>query len=1024
MSNKTNIAPFALCALALAHCLVPGVSFAKESVLVPEADGVIHVRIPMLVDTFDSMSIPAGATVEFSPTGSIFVKGSLRIGLDGAGGRYDEPSPDDLLQGVIIRAPTSTVPIGVRGGGLYALNVKFSGGKFMNAFAGSDAVITSSSFETSADVVVMSLYQKSRMVIRDSTVKNSIPGSSQNVAGYSNYVMMDIFDGSYATMTAMTFESPRSQTSLSVFGSSTLRIDDSYFRSCDIGISAFNFGTVRGVGNHFDCIVQPYAFYRGGLIDLKDKVPDCCARVIFLPGLQGTRLYRRGFFGLTEQKLWEPGSIGDIEKLFMDSSGKPLLPGVYIRDIIEKANVLGSYDSKLLARLSPPIYAGFVAYLKKLTSEKAIAGYSLFPYDWRMSPVDIAVPGLIAAIRREANLASNGRVILIAHSYGGLVAKEAMTKLYVNDESEIIQSAILVAVPESGAPQAIFSALHGVERVMFRKTIANAKAMARLAMNMPSAHFLAPSRYFFNFVNIRFSNSSTGVADEYKGSTDADGGYSLISVYNWLVGMVRKADDSVGYKGEHLSALGLSHVPSLSISSSTDSQKSSLYRSGRGLENAIRTYSIVGLDVPTLAGMKYWYAPCLPFPKSIVYAPLSKNECSNVSKLDRISVFSNQGDGTVIFDGKDRRLGKESFFSLREYNARNGSALSHADILESSDIQSAIGDMIRATSTATTSPYGGGESGVGGAENPWFNTRKTAGMDITGYVEGDFSILSSFESAPPRPFSIITLDAQEGIQAIDGDSGSMSGTAAYRTSDGWSFGSADSYGDMSLRSLKDQSISIVFSESVDIPPSADGGQPSVESSVTESFLNIPVGAGSVLRVDTQYVMPDPVRVLTLDVDADGIGDMAIPSRKGASGGLAEYPKASLADYASRVSAALRALAEARVPASRLEIYALRRFGAATIDQTEFYIRAGNPALALLALRKRQIRLAEISEQYRNMLLGLQKGLSGGFWEGFRYLPDRAKKEAEIAKIRAYMRDLARLKVILFDAEARTIDLLS
>ena len=90
---------------------------------------------------------------------------------------------------------------------------------------------------------------------------------------------------------------------------------------------------------------------------------------------------------------------------------------------------------------------------------------------------------------------------------------------------------------------------------------------------------------------------------------------------------------------------------------------------------------------------------------------------------------------------------------------------------------------------------------------------------------------------------------------------------------------------------------------------------------------------------------------------------------------------------------------------------------------ERYLRSGNPSLALLTLKKKQARLAEISKQYSIRITQLERGLLEGILHGFRFPPERAKKDAEILKIRAYIRDLARLKIILKDVERKAIDLL-
>lgn len=153
--------------------------------------------------------------------------------------------------------------------------------------------------------------------------------------------------------------------------------------------------------------------------------------VLFLPGFQGSRLYRQGIAG--EDKLWVPSRNQDAEQLFLDKAGVSIDPGIYTRDIIDSAkNVI-------------PIYDGFINFMDGLAMSDVINGWSAFAYDWRRSVDDIASSAdLVALVNDLADSSDSGKVTIIAHSNGGLIAKLLLNKPSV---AQRVDTLILVATP-------------------------------------------------------------------------------------------------------------------------------------------------------------------------------------------------------------------------------------------------------------------------------------------------------------------------------------------------------------------------------------------------------------------------------------------------------------------------------------------------------------------------------------------------------------------------------------------------
>lgn len=188
------------------------------------------------------------------------------------------------------------------------------------------------------------------------------------------------------------------------------------------------------------------------------------SNVLFLPGIKGTRLYAEG------EKLWEPSGSGAIERLFLDAEGRSADPGVYARtgDVLSQA-------------LSHKFYASFFDDLDT-AKEGGIYGehwqWESAAYDWRLSLTDLAIRGaryddriyygeangipyIEQLLRDLAATSVTGKVTLIAHSNGGLVAKALMRKFGDGETAALIDKVVFVGVPQSGAPQALAAALFG-----------------------------------------------------------------------------------------------------------------------------------------------------------------------------------------------------------------------------------------------------------------------------------------------------------------------------------------------------------------------------------------------------------------------------------------------------------------------------------------------------------------------------------------------------------------------------------
>ncbi len=257
--------------------------------------------------------------------------------------------------------------------------------------------------------------------------------------------------------------------------------------------------------------------------------------VAFLPGIKGSRLYKEDsgcdfllFSCDDENELWPPINEGDVKDLFLSGTGLSNQT-VYVKDegVFEKH---GSIIN---------LYTTFLSEMETLETEKKIKEFKPLAYDWRLSLDDLVEKGiennnlidfsitppmhpwyfyrddayLIKEIKRLANESYTGKVTLIGHSNGGLLAKKIVQALGEEEASRIIDDIILVGAPQAGAPQAFAALLFGHGEALPKDTCAGSgilfdfcslitgRGTARaLAENAPMAYHLLPSQAYFDAI--------------------------------------------------------------------------------------------------------------------------------------------------------------------------------------------------------------------------------------------------------------------------------------------------------------------------------------------------------------------------------------------------------------------------------------------------------------------------------------------------------------------------------------------
>ena len=381
--------------------------------------------------------------------------------------------------------------------------------------------------------------------------------------------------------------------------------------------------------------------------------------VVFLPGLEASRLYRNG--AVSENQLWDPNRHQDIQDLFLKNDGTSKLSGIYTRDIVDTIDIS-----------TQNIYKSFIQTMDGLVADHTIKAWKALPYDWRFdfNPV-INSSNMIAQIEQMAAASDTGKVTIIAHSNGGLVAKALITRLKAQGKAGLVDKLVLVAVPQMGTPKAIEALLHG-EDVTWLKGLFVPRYLTRsLAEHMQSAFNLLPTEAYFAKVDdpvIEFDRNAKSTEDFRRkyGNNIA----SAAKMRDFLKGI----DGRKTPKAEDVISPNVL-LPSFINKSATRANEQDSWTPPRGL----KVVQIAGWGLETLRGIQY-----------------TDRIVNNKKVLDERPKTTTDGDKTVISYSADKMSGEKYYVDLLEYNrpGRFNVNRDHGDILEVQDLLNSITNII------------------------------------------------------------------------------------------------------------------------------------------------------------------------------------------------------------------------------------------------------------------------------------------------------------------------------------------
>ncbi|OGG77680.1 hypothetical protein A3B35_02595 [Candidatus Kaiserbacteria bacterium RIFCSPLOWO2_01_FULL_54_24] len=415
---------------------------------------------------------------------------------------------------------------------------------------------------------------------------------------------------------------------------------------------------------------------------------DCFSNIFFLPGFQASRLYQSTVLG--ENRRWEPGALSlqsDGLALLLDANGDS------INQIYTKSDA--AIDQVGALSVTIDVYRTFLLMLANLKANDSISDFKVFPYDWRMSVDDIVENGTtydngthfpVAELEALAAASKTGKVTILGHSNGGLVAKELMRKLEAEGKADLVDKVIFVGTPQLGTPKAVASILHGDFQSLFGGLILSQANARALGENMPGAFGLLPSAEYF-----------ARVAEPVVDLSAALGLRASAALINPLV-------DNAAELAQFLTGAGGRAKPAKADIESPSVLSSTLLADTIALHNDLDTWTPPsGIEVFQIAG---WG---LDTPRGITYTEKARTLCGFLSCLRATTTehtveMTEDGDGTVISTSAVAEEFEQIYYlNLNSYQKSTGHDVKHAHLTEAKSFQDLL-MFLFATTTLSTLP--------------------------------------------------------------------------------------------------------------------------------------------------------------------------------------------------------------------------------------------------------------------------------------------------------------------------------
>jgi hypothetical protein len=556
---------------------------------------------------------------------------------------------------------------------------------------------------------------------------------SENIFESNHDYGLTVYSGARVEADGNTFE--KNSVGIAQYNASSTLKNNIFENNTQYALEAFG-GTVYAMENWWNSSAGPYhsVLNTPGTGDIaetdhaallypwlfeKPKKSNCCSSVLFIPGLQGSRIYKKSF-GI-ERMLWEPGRNGDIKNLFLDNLGISKEKGTYAKGVIDNVSYLSGYFKK-------DIYKDFLDRLKELKKDKIIKDWNIFAYDWRLAPSDIVEKHRDDIVKMIKDLSANSRnkkVMIVSHSYGGLVTDEILKELSRQGLAGLVDKVMLVGTPEHGSPSALAALFHGDGQSIGKGFIVSQKNARILAVNAGSTYALLPTRDDFETGTIVIRgdmlNFKGTIIRNINDLTDYISGRNTFSSVPFVethlsnssispnsIDLNRPAKANQYLLERHFQPkAGALSLPTLRLLSTRNSgytgNTSSVVATttSQTIENQspLKVYNIIATGIPTLSGIKYTdHCPKKSFASYFNFLNVVDRYTTPSCYLKREPLMDRRGDGTVLVGNMSKKVGYKMLLDLGKYNSIKGYNYNHTDIMSSSIIYEIFHDIMRQNS--------------------------------------------------------------------------------------------------------------------------------------------------------------------------------------------------------------------------------------------------------------------------------------------------------------------------------------
>ncbi|NTV44775.1 MAG: hypothetical protein HGA67_03730 [Candidatus Yonathbacteria bacterium] len=419
--------------------------------------------------------------------------------------------------------------------------------------------------------------------------------------------------------------------------------------------------------------------------------------VAFLPGIGGSRLYTQ--YGNGEM-VWEPNDLVDAAQIRLDkTTHESNDPSIVVSGITDEVFL------RLDAWPMTNVYKTFMEFMDtQVVGQGVIKEWKPLAYDWRLG-LDALIsrgeilgtkngsdiisyeantarterPYLIEELRKLAENSDSGKVSLVTHSNGGLVAKYILKHLVDTHDPllERIDTVVLVASPQLGTPEAVVTLLHGTTKV--------GKGVERnTAETLPSAYHLLPSQEYFHTVStpiLEFSPQLTTIPQlvDFAGKTIA-GSNAYTTLKDFMTG------HGGAWTEPSFLDLNTPNILDNGLLSYAETMHTTL---DTWVPPAnIRMVQIAGWGLDTIRGIEYDNCDIPLCPQ-------------NLLTLNRHLLKTTLGDGTVVLPSAiamEHDAGVETYYlNFNGYNSFRRIDRKHSSVLEVKDLQKFLKQIIGST---------------------------------------------------------------------------------------------------------------------------------------------------------------------------------------------------------------------------------------------------------------------------------------------------------------------------------------